>query len=110
MGVERTLRPATEGKNIKHSQPRNPKTIQESWEDVRAEMVDEKGLAPDAADKIEPFVRLKGEPLALLKELQGPSSGFSGHVAAQEALADLALLFEYLQAMGALHRISFDLR
>lgn len=84
--------------------------LQEDWADVRAEMVEEKGLSPEAADKIEPFVRLKGEPLALLQELQGPSSGFSGHAAAQEALADLALLFQYLQAMGALKRISFDLR
>ncbi|GAQ79094.1 Histidyl-tRNA synthetase [Klebsormidium nitens] len=85
------------------------KLDKEDWADVRAEMVDDKGLAPEAADKIEPFVRLKGEPLALLQELQGPSSGFSGHAAAQEALADLALLFEYLGAMGALKRISFDL-
>ena len=30
------------------------------WEDVRAEMVDEKGLAEDAADRIGQYVKLAG--------------------------------------------------
>lgn len=31
------------------------------WEDVKKEMVDEKGLAADIADKIGQYVKLKGQ-------------------------------------------------
>ena len=31
------------------------------WEDVRQEMIDQKGLAPESADLIGEYVQLKGE-------------------------------------------------
>lgn len=34
---------------------------QTPWEDVRKEMVDEKGLAPEAADRIGEYVKLSGK-------------------------------------------------
>ncbi len=37
-------------------------SLQTFWEDVRAEMIDEKGLDPVAADKIGEFVQMKGGP------------------------------------------------
>ena len=35
--------------------------LQTFWEDVRGEMVDEKGLAPESADLIGEYVRLSGK-------------------------------------------------
>ena len=35
--------------------------FQTFWEDVRMEMVDEKGLDPEAADKIGDYVRYRGD-------------------------------------------------
>jgi hypothetical protein len=40
------------------------------WEEVRAEMVDEKGLPPDVADAIQKYVALRGAPHELLARLQ----------------------------------------
>jgi len=31
-----------------------------SWADARKEMIEEKGLAPEVADKLEPLVRVRG--------------------------------------------------
>ncbi len=31
------------------------------WDDVRMEMIDEKGLDPVAADKLDVFIRIRGE-------------------------------------------------
>ena len=43
-----------------------------SWEDVRKEMVVDKGLDGDVADKIGEYVKLKGKQQPL--ELRQPSS------------------------------------
>jgi histidyl-tRNA synthetase len=99
------------------------KLDKEPWTEVRREMVEDKGLAEEAADAIGRLVVLKGEPRALLAQLTGGGGGGEGggdtahlaalaaHPSAAAALADLALLFEYLEAMGggALQRVSFDL-
>ena len=79
-----------------------------SWEEVRCEMVDEKGLDPAAADKIGTFVVHKGEPRALHAKLVGEKK-FGDHAEAASAMADLAKLWEYLDAMGALQYVKFDL-
>ena len=44
--------------------------LQTFWEDVRAEMVDEKGLAPEAADKIGRFVKFQGNNFRITKVLR----------------------------------------
>ena len=84
------------------------KLDKEPWEKVRKEMVDEKGLAPEVADRIQAFVVLKGEPRSMLEKLR-VSGQFGAHDGSCKALEEIALLFDYLEAMGALHRISFDL-
>jgi histidyl-tRNA synthetase len=84
------------------------KLDKEPWETVRAEMVDDKGLPPAVADRIGTMVQLRGEPRALHARLLADGV-FAGHVGAGAALAELDTLFSYLDAMGALHRISFDL-
>lgn len=73
-------------------------------------MTEDKGLPPAVADRIGEFVVLKGEPRALLAKLTAPGHALAGHPQSAAALADLGLLFGYLDAMGgALRRLSFDL-
>ena len=79
-----------------------------SWEEVKAEMVDEKGLAPEIADRIGTFVLHSGEPMLLWQQLTTEGK-FSAHEQASAAMADLKLLFDYLSAMGSLPHVSFDL-
>eukprot|EP01086_Lenisia_limosa_P015694 TRINITY_DN5191_c0_g1_i1.p1 TRINITY_DN5191_c0_g1~~TRINITY_DN5191_c0_g1_i1.p1 ORF type:complete len:931 (+),score=292.10 TRINITY_DN5191_c0_g1_i1:47-2794(+) len=84
------------------------KLDKEPWSAVRAEMVDEKGLAPEVADRIEPFVALSGSGFDLLERLEKVGH-FSGHAKATAALEEMRLLFTYLKAFGALELVSFDL-
>ncbi|XP_006891211.1 PREDICTED: probable histidine--tRNA ligase, mitochondrial isoform X2 [Elephantulus edwardii] len=78
-----------------------------SWEHVRLEMVTEKSLAPDVADRIGDYVQLHGG-LSLLDQLfQDPRLTQNKQVL--EGLGDLKLLFEYLTLFGISEKISFDL-
>ncbi|RYG45153.1 hypothetical protein EON67_10925, partial [archaeon] len=71
-------------------------------------MIVEKGLAPEVADRIGEMVQLRGKPLELLAELRAKSV-FGEHAGAAGALAELDLLFKYLNAMGVLQHLTFDL-
>ncbi|AEO70298.1 11c14b2b-8afa-4b01-9e6a-905861fb1820 [Thermothielavioides terrestris] len=77
------------------------------WADVRKEMVEEKGLAPEVADKIGQYVLLKGQRDLLEKLQQDPA--LAANPSMQQGFSDLDLLFTYLEAFGALHTVSFDL-
>ena len=79
-----------------------------SWEEVKLEMTDEKGLDPAVADRIGEFVLFKGEPRQMWTQLND-SKVFGDHKGAREAMDDMNLLFDYLEAMGTLHYISFDM-
>jgi len=86
------------------------KLDKEPWEVVRSEMVDEKGLDPAAADIIGQFVVLRGEPRQLLNKLSAPDHPLQRHPGGAEALAELGLLFDYLEVMGgAIEPVVFDL-
>jgi histidyl-tRNA synthetase len=74
------------------------------WEDVKKEMCEEKGLAPDVADRIGEYVKLKGSE-ELLKTLEGDAT-LTGNKLAKEGIADMKLLFEYLKAYGIVDRVS----
>lgn len=94
------------------------------WAEVRKEMIEEKGLAAEVADRIGEFVLHSGEPKTLWEQLESRRV-FGDHVAAGAAMQDLvrslaplaactdlcvqATLFVYLEAMGSLDRVSFDL-
>lgn len=41
-----------------------------SWEEVKKEMCEVKGLHPDVADRIYPFVNMRGPPLSILQQLE----------------------------------------
>ncbi|DBA00861.1 TPA: hypothetical protein N0F65_008504 [Lagenidium giganteum] len=84
------------------------KLDKESWENVRSEMVDEKGLPEEVADRIQPFVCKIGKPRELHALLTSEKL-FGDNAQAAKAMADLQLLFDYLDAMGVLDYISFDL-
>ncbi|BFZ61999.1 Cytoplasmic and mitochondrial histidine tRNA synthetase [Saitoella coloradoensis] len=77
------------------------------WEDVKKEMVQEKGLDEAVADRIGEYVQLKGgrdllEKLQADEKLQANKSGAAG-------TADMALLMDYLEAFDILDNVSFDL-
>ena len=84
------------------------KLDKEPWDEVRKEMVDEKGLAGEGADRIGEFVVLKGKPWDLYNSLMGTKK-FGNHKGAMDAMEDLRICFEYLDAMDKLKYISFDL-
>lgn len=51
----------------------------------------------------------KGEPKGLLAKLTSPEHEFASDESCSKALAELKVLFELLDMMGALHHFSFDL-
>ncbi|KAK5108847.1 hypothetical protein LTR62_007737 [Meristemomyces frigidus] len=77
------------------------------WADVRKEMVEEKGLAEDVADRIGEYVVLKGG-VDLLERLQ-KDERLSTNESAKAGLADMDLLFKYLKIDGVLDKVSFDM-
>lgn len=87
------------------------KLDKEPWEVVRQEMVEEKGLPGHVADRIGEFVVLRGEPMQLLNKLTAAETAhpLALHPESASALAELRTLFDFLQAMGALGPITFDL-
>ncbi|KAK2544780.1 hypothetical protein Q9966_001802 [Columba livia] len=81
--------------------------IKMPWEEVRSEMVGEKGLSPEAADRIGEYVQLHGGLDLIERLLQDPK--LSQNKLAKEGLGDMKLLFEYLTLFGITGKISFDL-
>ncbi|XP_064017449.1 histidine--tRNA ligase, cytoplasmic isoform X2 [Pogoniulus pusillus] len=69
-----------------------------AWEEVRSEMVAEKELCPEAADRIGDYVRLQGGLELIEQLLQDPE--LSQNKQAKEGLGDMKLLFEYLTLFG----------
>lgn len=77
------------------------------WSEVRREMVDEKGLIAEVADKIEAYVTLKGGR-ELLDKLKADELLMSNSNA-KAGIEDMSLLMDYLQAFDVLDKIWFDL-
>ncbi|KAM0738847.1 hypothetical protein ACQRIT_006584 [Beauveria bassiana] len=77
------------------------------WADVRKEMTEEKGLDGDIADRIGEWVVHKGKHELLDKLRNDPK--LSANASMQAGIADLSLLFQYLEAFDVLDRVSFDL-
>jgi len=78
-----------------------------SWEIVKKEMVEEKGLAEDVADRIGEYVKHKGgrDVVALLKA----DENLTADATAKKGIDDMELLFSYLDAFDVADRVSFDL-
>ncbi|XVE90592.1 hypothetical protein DITRI_Ditri20bG0090200 [Diplodiscus trichospermus] len=82
-----------------------------SFEQVKKEMVEEKGLSVETADKIGTFVKIRGPPLELLSKIMGGSEGSEllKHNASKDALGDLSVLFEALAKSRCIDKVVFDL-
>lgn len=77
------------------------------WEDVRKEMVNEKGLSEEAADQIGEYVSLHGGMDLAERLLQDPKMSQSKQACA--GLSDIKLLFSYLQLFKVTDKVVFDL-
>ncbi|CAF0909089.1 unnamed protein product [Adineta steineri] len=78
------------------------------WDVVRNEMIHEKGLAPEVADKIWSYVQMHGSA-DLIGKLQADAQ-LTGQKSANEALKDLDILFRYLTLYGVMDKVTFDLK
>jgi histidyl-tRNA synthetase len=77
------------------------------WEDVKKEMTEEKGLAVEVANKIGEYVVQKGQKDLLAKLMADEE--LMANESMKAGLADMELLFTYLEAFKALDNVSFDL-
>ncbi|CAG9091126.1 unnamed protein product [Plutella xylostella] len=77
------------------------------WEEVRTEMINEKGVTPEAADRIGEYVRLNGGAELADKLLQDEK--LSKTKAAVEGLEGIKLLLQYCELYGLKDKILFDL-
>ncbi|KAI9589742.1 histidine--tRNA ligase, cytoplasmic isoform X1 [Glossina fuscipes] len=77
------------------------------WPEVRKEMIEEKGLLPDTADKIGEYVRLSGDRELIEKLLADEQ--LKNIPSAVKGLKDMHLLFKYCHIMGLSDKINFDL-
>lgn len=86
------------------------KLDKEPWEVVKKEMVVDKGLDENTADRIGTFVSLNGDPMEVLGKLRA-DSGISEMCG--PALDDMERLFNYISCMRDggedVQRLSFDL-
>ncbi|XP_050308001.1 histidine--tRNA ligase, cytoplasmic isoform X4 [Anthonomus grandis grandis] len=77
------------------------------WEDVRKEMVEEKGLSEEVADRIGEFVKLNGREELVDKLLQDEL--LSKNKSAVEGLEAIKLLLKYCDIFNISKNVSFDL-
>ncbi|CAB4319390.1 unnamed protein product [Prunus armeniaca] len=85
------------------------KLDKQSFEQIKKEMVEEKGLSVETADKIGTFVKERGHPLELLFKLKQEGSSFLENNASIDALNDLEILFKALEKSKCIGKVAFDL-
>lgn len=78
-----------------------------SWDEVKKEMVRDKGLSDEVADRIGSYVNQNGSILQIIKSLQSDSS-LATDENLRSGLDDMILLASYLKAYGIDDRVSFD--
>jgi len=79
------------------------------WEEVRAEMVNEKHLDPAVADKIGDYTKIKGSPAEVVEILK-KNETVVGNASTKEGLEQIELLSKYINLLGVdPKRVSFDL-
>lgn len=77
------------------------------WEEVKNEMVKEKSLAEDVADKIYEYVQLKGGMELVDTLLQ--NEVLCANKSAKQGLEDMKLLLKYCDLFNVMDKVSFDL-
>ncbi len=73
------------------------------WEDVKKEMVKEKGLDPVVADRIGEYVKLSGSQELCDALLADPA--LSSNAAAKKGIEDMKTLFTYLSVFKIQHKV-----
>ncbi|KAF4583191.1 histidyl-tRNA synthetase [Ophiocordyceps camponoti-floridani] len=79
-----------------------------AWPEVKKEMVEEKGLTEEVADRIGEYVRHSGT-VAEVVELLRANERLCVNEDIKAGLDDMALLASYLKALDVMHKITFDL-
>ena len=77
------------------------------WQEVKQEMVEEKGLPEAVADRIWAVVQKKGGR-DVLQYLQSEET-LKSNESMVKGMQDMELLFTYLEAFGVLDRVEFNL-
>ncbi|XP_071705788.1 histidine--tRNA ligase, cytoplasmic-like [Rutidosis leptorrhynchoides] len=85
------------------------KLDKQTFEQIKKELIDEKGLDVETVEKIGSFVTLRGHPLKLLSELKKEGSEFLKNASSNQALNDLEKLFQALDNSGCVDKVVFDL-
>ncbi|XP_057811043.1 histidine--tRNA ligase, cytoplasmic [Salvia miltiorrhiza] len=85
------------------------KLDKQTFEQVKKEMVEEKGLTEETADKIGSFVKNRGSPMELLSKLKQEGSEFLSNSEAELALNELEILFKALLRSNCINKVVFDL-
>lgn len=85
------------------------KLDKQSFDEIKKEMVEEKGLTIEVADRIGNLVKKRGQPLEILYELKQEGSQFLGNEGSISALNELEILFKALDKSKCIHRVVFDL-
>jgi len=79
------------------------------WEEVRHEMIEEKGLPPDVADKVGKKLQVSGRPSEVLKKLK-EDSDFMSNATTKAGVESMELLFNFCQLMNVAETcLNFDL-
>lgn len=79
-----------------------------SWEDVKKEMVEEKGLVESVADDIGTFVRNRGGLREMLEFLKSKPN-LMENADIKAGVEDMARLTSYVEAYGIAEKVSFDM-
>lgn len=69
------------------------------WAEVEAEIINEKGLAPEIAAKIGSKIQVSGNPQEVVQRLKADPE-FSANQRMKEGLEQMELLFKYCDLMG----------
>ncbi|KAK4399685.1 Histidine--tRNA ligase, cytoplasmic [Sesamum angolense] len=85
------------------------KLDKQTFEQIKKEMVEEKGLTEETADKIGTFVKERGSPVDLLTKLKQEGSEFLTNSEAELALNELEILFGALAKSKCINKVVFDL-
>ncbi|WCJ34824.1 Histidine--tRNA ligase cytoplasmic [Euphorbia peplus] len=85
------------------------KLDKQSFEQVKKEMVEEKGLSVETADNIGTYVKERGQPKELLSKLKLEGSKFLENASSKRALDELEILFDALDKSKCIGRVVFDL-
>ncbi|XP_048334795.2 histidine--tRNA ligase, cytoplasmic [Ziziphus jujuba] len=85
------------------------KLDKQKFEEIKREMVEEKGLTVETADRIGTYVKERGSPLVLLNALKQEDREFIKNEASKKALDDLEILFKALEKSKCIDKVVFDL-